>query len=89
MARPVRLNDDERAALAAADRPIDRAVLLTRIADKHGTLCPDLAQMRALALVAEINEGRKVAWLARQIGRSPALITKITRPYRVTQTQAA
>lgn len=85
MARPVRLDPAEQAALAAATSPIDRAVLLTQIANRRGTLCPDLAEMRARDLAAEMAEGRKAVWLAHKIGRSAALVTKITRRYRAQQ----
>ncbi len=82
MARPVRLDDAERAALAAASRPVDRAALITRIAKRHGTLDPVLADQRSRDLAAEVAEGRKVLWLASQLGRSPSAVSKMINRLR-------
>lgn len=88
MARPVRLDDAERAALAAAVRPVDRAILLTEIAERHG-LDRTLAAMRDEALAAEVAEGRKVVWLAAKLGRSPSLISKLVGRFRAKTEEAA
>jgi hypothetical protein len=89
MARPVRLDDAERAALAAAVRPVDRAAILTAIAKRHGTLDRDLADMRSRALAAEVAEGRKVVWLAAKLGRSPSLVSKLIGRIRPTTEEMA
>ncbi len=87
MARPVRLDDAERAALAAAVRPVDRAVLLTEIAARRG-LDRTLAAMRDEALAAEVAEGRKVVWLAAKLNRSPSLISKLVGRFRAKEAAA-
>ncbi len=87
MVRPVRLDDAERAALAAAVRPVDRAILLTEIAESRG-LDRTLAAMRDAALAAEVDEGRKVVWLAAKLGRSPSLISKLVSRFRAKEAAA-
>ncbi len=76
MARFVRLDDADRAALAAANRPVDRAAVITAIARRDGTLPRELADMRDRDLAAEVAEGRKVSWLALMIGRTPSLVSR-------------
>jgi hypothetical protein len=78
----VSLDDADRAALAAATRPVDRAAVITAIAKRHGTLPAELAAMRIEDLAAEAAEGRKVIWLAKQIGRSPSLVSRLINRYR-------
>ncbi len=89
MARPVRLDDTERAALAAASRPVDRAAVITAIADRLRTLPPDLAIMRSRDLAAEVADGRKVAWLAKKIGRTPSFVSRLVLRYRPTSEATA
>lgn len=81
MGGSAQLNDAESAALAAAIRPADRAAVITAIARRLGTLPKELAESRGLALAAEAAEGRKIDWLARHIGRSPSLVSRLVIRY--------
>jgi hypothetical protein len=69
----------EYAALAAIDDPVECARRITQIARTRGNLPASLARLRVQRLhEARTRDGRKVSWLAKQIGLGASGISRLT-----------
>ncbi len=65
-----------------ADRdPVEAARLITVKAKANGNLSPEDAKLRRTCLHrARVKDGRKVSWLAAQVGIAMSGISRLTRP---------